>query len=125
MPARPWPCPTMLPNERGRYGPLCCKIGWSRSVLPAIDAAPEATPVKFDKPLLPHGKRRIKQGLLIELRERLLKPLHRQTFATLAQHLRNRSLNRRGLPRARAIRDANPRGGAVRALSGSDRRAPQ
>src|SRR4051794_6525215 len=49
MLAQPGGRPTISPNERGPlWPPLSAKMVCSRSVLPAIDAAPDATPVEFD-----------------------------------------------------------------------------
>src|SRR3954465_7468743 len=100
-------------NEKGACRPLPFRTA-VRSVLPAIDAAPNPAPVELDQPLLPHRERRIQQRLLIELRERLLQPFHCQTFPTLAQHLRDGGLNRGRLARTRARRDADSRARAGR-----------
>ena len=79
--------------------PFCYRLLISGSVLPAIDAASLATPVELDQPLTTHREGGVQEGPLIELRKRLLEPLHGQTSPALAQHLRDRSLNWRRLAR--------------------------
>ncbi len=108
-------------NEKGgRTAPFRYSALISGSVLPAIDATSLPTPVKLDQSLATHGEGGVQKRPLVELRKCLLEPRHGQTSPPLAQHLRDRSLNWRGLSPSRASRSAYPRRGRVRALSGSD-----
>src|SRR5829696_2797944 len=65
------------PQKGDRNGPFLVVAMLLYSVLPAVDASPDAAAVELDKTLLPHRERRVEEGPLIKLRKGFLRQRHR------------------------------------------------